>query len=113
MSIEEKKITTCDVCRCDDDMNSHMRFKKLHGLDVCGQCMEVVKRILRVEFEERVREERERRIYYQDIVYAVCSALDEIDGNHVSKGTGIVCGTLGSPSTEVQDRMKRLVEQHS
>ena len=55
--------------------------------------------------------EKERRVYYQDIVYSVCSVLDDIDHNHISKGTGIVCGTVEHPSTDVQDRMKRLLEE--
>ena len=54
--------------------------------------------------------EKERRIYYQDIVYAVCIALDTLDGNHISKGTGIVCGTADEPSNAVQERMALLIE---
>jgi hypothetical protein len=55
--------------------------------------------------------ERHRRIYYQDIVYDVCRHLDEIDGDKISKGFGIVCGSVGEPSTEVQRRMKQLAEE--
>lgn len=47
--------------------------------------------------------EKEQRIYYQDIVYTVCNALDRIDGGV------IVCGTAAQPSTQVQERMERLV----
>lgn len=50
--------------------------------------------------------EKEQRIYYQDIVYAVCNALDQIDGGV------IVCGTAAQPSTMVQERMVRLVKFH-
>ena len=53
--------------------------------------------------------EKDRRVYYQDIVYAVCSVLDEIDGNHISKNNAIVCGTVDNPSIEVQQRMDCLV----
>jgi hypothetical protein len=51
--------------------------------------------------------EKDRRIYYQDIVYQVCNALDEIDG----KQTGIICGTADEPNTNVADRMKHLVRE--
>lgn len=53
--------------------------------------------------------EKARRVYYQDIVYSVCSVLDEIDGRKA--GSGIICGTAETPSTEVQDRMKRLLAE--
>jgi hypothetical protein len=54
---------------------------------------------------EELAKEKERRVYYQNIVYSVCNALDVIEGSHV------VCGTAGSPTTEVQDAMLRLVEE--
>jgi hypothetical protein len=47
--------------------------------------------------------EKDRRIYYQDIVYSVCNSIDKILGLGV--GTGIACGTNDHPSNEVQDRM--------
>lgn len=56
--------------------------------------------------ESAVADERQRRIYYQDIVYAVCNSLNAIDKK--GPGYGIVCGTVNIPSTEVQERMKRL-----
>lgn len=55
--------------------------------------------------------EKAARVYYQNIVYDVCGILDDLDGRRVSYGEGIVCGTVSSPSTEVQDRLKRLVEE--
>ena len=60
---------------------------------------------------ERLQREKDARVYYQSIVYAVCSALDAIDGNSIACATGIVCGTLETPSAEVEDRMKRLVAE--
>lgn len=53
--------------------------------------------------------EKQARIYYQGIVYAVCNALDQIDGKHA--GAGIVCGSAAEPSTQVQDRMTALVAE--
>ncbi len=53
--------------------------------------------------DERVQKEIARRVYYQDIVYAVCNSLDRIFGNRVARGEGVVCGTLETPSTSVQD----------
>ncbi len=52
--------------------------------------------------------EKRRRVYYQDIVYAVCRQLDRMRGRVVSGG--IVCGTIEEPSTAVQDEMQRLAE---
>lgn len=49
--------------------------------------------------------EKDRRIYYQNIVYAVCGCLDEINDNHFNRGTGIVCGNVNEPTREVQDQM--------
>lgn len=46
--------------------------------------------------------EKIRRIYYQNIVYAVCRTLDRINGGK------IVCGTVDTPTTHVQDAMKQL-----
>lgn len=57
-----------------------------------------------------LEKEKRRRIYYQDIVYAVCNALDELR----TDSSMTVCGSLESPSTEVQDGMRRVVaEQQS
>ena len=53
--------------------------------------------------------ERDRRVYYQDIVYEVCNLLDELDGKSV--GTGLVCGTIDFPRSEVQDRLGELVAE--
>ena len=46
--------------------------------------------------------EKQRRIYYQDIVYAVCTSLDAMLPGRA------VCGTIDDPSTDVQDRMLAL-----
>lgn len=58
-----------------------------------------------------ISDEKKRRIYYQDIVYSVCGMLDEANGNHISRGTGVVCGTVDEPSTEVQEQMRQLIER--
>jgi len=53
--------------------------------------------------------EKDRRIYYQNIVYYVCGKLDQAFGKSVCRGTGTVCGTADKPSSEVQDSMRRLL----
>jgi hypothetical protein len=67
-----------------------------------------------IEFQEkeieRLQREMNARIYYQDIVYAVCNSLDMIRGNSAIEG-GIVCGTLEEPTTEVQDAMASLTNK--
>lgn len=61
-------------------------------------------------------DEKRRRVYYQDIVYAVCNTLDRINrsqgimGEAGSNDGRIVCGTIEHPSTKVQDLM-RVVEK--
>lgn len=52
----------------------------------------------------RADDERRRRVYYQNIVYAVCRLIDP--GEHK-----IVCGTVDEPSTQVQDCVRGLVER--
>ena len=50
--------------------------------------------------------EKEHRIYYQDIVYGVCALVESIS----KEGEPIIqCGTINSPSTEVQDRLRELL----
>ena len=43
--------------------------------------------------------EKDRRVYYQDIVYAICNILDKHNGGC------LCCGTVDEPSTEVQDAL--------
>ena len=44
--------------------------------------------------------EKGKRIYYQSLVYGTCNTLDRLAGS--KPGHGIVCGTAGEPSTELQ-----------
>lgn len=64
------------------------------------------------QLKEDLDYEKQARVYYQNIVYEVCSILDDLDGSRVSYGEGIVCGTVSNPTTEVQDRLKHLVRQY-
>lgn len=58
-----------------------------------------------------IDDEKKRRVYYQDIVYAVCNSLDQIDGKR--PGQGVVCGTVDTPTKQVQERMAKLVVDHA
>lgn len=51
-------------------------------------------------------EQKQRRVYYQDIVYAVCNEIDSC-----WPATHVVCGTKESPSTEVQNKIKELISR--
>ena len=51
--------------------------------------------------------EKRYRIYYQDIVYAVCNRLDAATGR--KPGVGVVCGTADNPTTEVQEALDELL----
>ncbi len=53
----------------------------------------------------RLQREKDARIYYQEIVYAVCNSIDKIKGRPAYLVRGIACGTLETPTTEVQDAM--------
>jgi hypothetical protein len=64
-----------------------------------------------LNFRHRLNVERDRRIYYQDIVYAVCNQLDRAFGKRVTRGEGTVCGSIEEPSQEVQVLMKELVDR--
>lgn len=46
--------------------------------------------------------EKARRVYYQNIVYQVCSWIERIQGKHVRNGEGVVCGAVEAPSNEVE-----------
>ena len=54
--------------------------------------------------------EKDRRIYYQDIVYKVCNLLDKHYGRKL--GTGLVCGTIDEPSSEVQNELASLLNEY-
>lgn len=53
------------------------------------------------ELRAELAEEKDRRVYYQDIVYRVCSCLQ----------ADTVSGTKNSPSTEVQDGVYRITAE--
>ena len=55
---------------------------------------------------EALKAEKERRIYYQHIVYKVCNLLDAYQQvGHV------VCGCLEEPSTETQDFLREVLRR--
>lgn len=53
--------------------------------------------------------ELDRRIYYQNIVYDVCNALDRIFSKR--PGRGVVCGTVENPSSQVQELMPEVIQR--
>jgi len=57
--------------------------------------------------------EKERRIYYQNIVYEVCELIRwrsplELKGDYAVR-PNVGCGTVEEPSTEVIDRLRCLL----
>lgn len=77
----------------------------------CGETMSTKEANARLsEYEEQTKE-KDRRIYYQSIVYDVCNLLDSLDGKRA--GTGIVCGTLDEPSREVQKNIDGKFREYS
>lgn len=55
--------------------------------------------------------EKDRRVYYQNIVYTVCNQLDRLRGHGYAVGR-TVCGTVETPATQVQDMVKAVVDQY-
>lgn len=53
--------------------------------------------------------EKDRRVYYQDLVYEVCRLIDVANGN--MPGKGIVCGTVEEPSTQLQQAVTVLIQK--
>ena len=58
-----------------------------------------------------MKTEKERRVYYQDIVYSICAILDQLDGK--KPGQGISCGTADEPSTDVLKRISEVLAPRS
>lgn len=54
--------------------------------------------------EERYDNEKQRRVYYQNIVYDVCNRLDAVLGGKT------VCGTVDSPTTAVVERLNECLQ---
>jgi len=61
---------------------------------------------------DELAKEKSRRIYYQDLVYSACSFVDDIERRSITKGEGIVCGTVDQPCRNLQDAFRRLVTKH-
>lgn len=85
---------TCDICG--------ERHADGHTAE-CRDCLLADRAALAAGARELV-DEKERRIYYQDIVYDICNLLDTW---HCKRFT--VCGTVSQPSTNVQKEVKRLI----
>ena len=80
------------------------------GSDCLGQPCDNCRQA-KAAIEALIEEEKKRRIYYQNIVYAVCRELDRAFSKRIHRGEGTVCGTVDTPSTEVQDLMRELVDR--
>lgn len=50
--------------------------------------------------------EKEARIYYQGIVYAICNIMDVHHGR--KPGRGVVCGSVSNKTSELQNDVARL-----
>jgi hypothetical protein len=58
------------------------------------------------ELHNDAAKEKQRRIYYQNIIYEICNKLDEV---YTPK---TVCGTIDCPSTETQARVAHIVAMY-
>ena len=89
-------------------------FMRASETDLASQCLERLPRVIEqlAAAEKRAENEHKRRVYYQSIVYDVCNQLDAATGRQVTKGEGVVCGTVGTPSHEVQDILSDCLKAH-
>ena len=108
----------CDKCGCAENSRlaacycaawlGHQVYAVLHDGTHCDKDMAGAEYLRKfTDYKTRLKKEKERRIYYQDIVYHVCNKLDWTKDR--KPGMGIVCGTVDEPSHEVQDEMDELV----
>ncbi|KKN01220.1 hypothetical protein LCGC14_1129840 [marine sediment metagenome] len=51
--------------------------------------------------------EKQRRIYYQSIIYAICDAVDEYHGSRQR----VLCGSVDDPSDELQKTVSGLLKR--
>ena len=51
--------------------------------------------------------EKQRRVYYQDLVYHACNCIDRVLGGST------VCGTADWPTSEFKERMDLLAKCHA
>lgn len=62
-----------------------------------------------------LQKEKERRVYYQDIVYNVCRTIDRSGRMMLGDGekqSPVVCGTIEDPSTQVQQEIEVLANAY-
>jgi len=90
----------------EGEKKSHMGHGDIKW--VCAMQIEEKQMLSILQLNPEHPVERQRRIYYQDIVYYVCNIFDQIDGKSVNDENILVCGTLKTPTTQVQDRMDKL-----
>lgn len=65
------------------------------------------------EWTKKLADEKERRIYYQDVVYRVCNLIDRAAGRNARIGTGVVAGTIDNPSQDIDRTLSGLFKELS
>ena len=102
---DQKMSEPCPMCGEDClvvvDENGNMKHQSVAPVLFKAHARKFDKLYKQIDFQakriEVLEQEKQRRIYYQDIVYSVCNTLD------VLLSLRIVCGTLNGPTTECQD----------
>ena len=90
-----------------DEQEGNLKLRREFGIHDDETMSQFVERMATLS---DVREEKARRKYYQSIVYGVCNL---IDGHGVKNRRRTVSGTLEKPCTQVQDRLKELLQSKS
>lgn len=116
-------MTRCEACQCEAPCVSVLGLSEAGWTatqtgwkcrDCCNfEAMHKGRDAVQALIDLKVADENKRRIYYQDIVYAVCRELERAFAMRIHRGEGVVCGTVESPTTQVQDLMKELVDRDS
>lgn len=83
---------------------SMARLRAIAGDKVADACQRGIDKAMEEIRAEEKASEKDRRIYYQDIVYSVCELLDTV------YTPSTCCGICTAPTTQVQDRVRSLIQ---
>ncbi len=111
IEIEQMKAHTyCAYCGAEFDIDDAAEHVSNH----IATCVKHPMRDLEAEIkllENEVEQEKENRVYYQDIVYAICNTIDGWRGVSVNSGQTTCCGCVSSPGTGVQDYVEAMIAE--
>lgn len=87
-----------------EERESMKRLREVAGDRVADACKRGIDEAMELIRADEQADEKDRRIYYQNIVYEVCELLDAV------YTTSTCCGIVTAPTTQVQDRVRSLIK---